>query len=315
MSQSGDENRDRSHRLIYAIALAAGVAVSLLSWIGGELTRGAFKARHVSTTFYGMTHVGPSPETQNAADLKNSVLAFGILGGVTGLVLGFAGGVGGRAPIRGAIVGAGALALGSTVGVVASMTMLPFYYRRLVPDPNDLLTPILIHGGISAAIGAVGGAPSRSARAVGDSRLRMSEGRAWVPCGHGYFPDQPRIVFPRFQRWRPGRRLAVNPFDLEASGLGPDGARGCVGDWPCIQTDPSRPRQPKVPENVQVQAGVHERRFESGGAEASLREPSLTVSGNRPPRRWSPGYHAGTRPRRYEGGRAPASCRVILEVA
>ena len=43
------------------------------------------------------------------------------------------------------------------VGVMSSLALLPFFYGRVVPDQDNLLTPTLIHGGIWAAIGAVGG--------------------------------------------------------------------------------------------------------------------------------------------------------------
>jgi hypothetical protein len=157
VSPSGEGNRHRSHLEIHAIALAAAIVAVVSCWLVGEMTREVFKPRLVSTPFFGRVNIGPSTETQNIADSRNAVLAFAILGGVTGLALGFAGGLGARSFFRGAIVGVGGLALGSLVGALTSISMLPLLYRQLVPDPNDLLTPILFHGGISAAIGIVGG--------------------------------------------------------------------------------------------------------------------------------------------------------------
>jgi hypothetical protein len=169
VSHSGHGDRPRSHQQIYAFALIAGIVACLISWLAGELTREVFKPRLVTTVFQGMRMVGPSTESQNAADFKNAVLAVAILGGVSGLVLGFAGGLGGRSPVRGAIVGVGALALGSLVGTFASIALFRLVYGRLVPDPNDLLTPIMAHGGVSAATGAVAGA----AFAIGVGRWRQ----------------------------------------------------------------------------------------------------------------------------------------------
>jgi hypothetical protein len=157
VSSSGEGNRHRSHREIYAIALTAGIVAGVFCWLVGELNREVFKPRMVTTVVFGRTNVGPSTETQNVADSRNAVVAFTILGGVTGLALGFAGGLGGRSLFRGAIVGVVGLALGGLVGSLASIEILPFFYRRLVPDPSDLLTPIMIHGGIFAAIAAIGG--------------------------------------------------------------------------------------------------------------------------------------------------------------
>jgi len=166
----GRATLDRSHQQIYAIALAAGIVASVFGWLVGELTRTAFKPREIVFVFQSIRSVGPSNETLNTADYKNAVLAFGIMGGVTGLLVGFAGGLGARSPFRGAIVGLGGFASGGLVATVASITILPFLYRRLVPDPNDLLTPIMVYGGISAAIGAVGGA----AFAIGMGRGRLA---------------------------------------------------------------------------------------------------------------------------------------------
>jgi hypothetical protein len=89
--------------------------------------------------------------------LANATLAFAILGGVTGLMLGLAGGLAGRSRARGVIVGLASLAAGTIVGALASFALIPLFFRGLVPDLNDLLTPILIHGGIWMAIGALGG--------------------------------------------------------------------------------------------------------------------------------------------------------------
>jgi hypothetical protein len=206
VSHSDEGNRPRSHQRIYAFALIAGIVACVISWLAGELTREVFKPRLVSTVFLEMTLVGPSAESQNAADFKNAVLAFAILGGVTGLVLGFAGGLGGRSPVRGAIVGVGALALGSLVGTFASIALLPFFYWRLVPDPNDLLTPIMAHGGIFAATGAAAGAAftigvgrwRQTARAMGGALLgAVLATVVFHLLGEMFFPDS-----------RPGDRVA-----------------------------------------------------------------------------------------------------------
>jgi hypothetical protein len=107
-----------------------------------------------------MTAMRPSRESQQLADTLNATLAFVILGGVTGLVMGIAGSLSGRSTERAGIVGLAALvagAAGAIVGFLAARALIPFFFRGLVPDRNDLLTPIMIHGGIWMAIGAVGG--------------------------------------------------------------------------------------------------------------------------------------------------------------
>ena len=95
------ESRPRSHRQIWAIALGAGVAAGLIAWLAGELAHGFFRPRlyKVEVMGLGMT-MQPSRESQAAADLTNATLAFAILGGVTGLAMGFAGGLADRSPAR-----------------------------------------------------------------------------------------------------------------------------------------------------------------------------------------------------------------------
>jgi hypothetical protein len=126
----------------------------------------------------GLTSLQPSPESQRVADTMNAMLAFAILGGTTGLFMGLAGGLAGRSPARGVVAGLGGTLFGAAFTVPASMSFLPFFYRSLVPDANDLLTPILIHGGIWMAIGAVGGL----AFSVGISRGRHLLNAAIAAC-------------------------------------------------------------------------------------------------------------------------------------
>jgi len=72
--------------------------------------------------------------------------------------MGIAGGLAGRSPGRAAQVGVAALAIGALAGSGVARLLLPFFFREVVPNLNDLITPILLHGGIWMAIGAVGGA-------------------------------------------------------------------------------------------------------------------------------------------------------------
>jgi hypothetical protein len=150
-------SKPRSAPQVLAIALAAGVVAGLAAWLGGESAHDAFRPELIPTEVLGRSVMVPSRDTLKAAALKNGTLASAILGCATGLVLGFAGGVAGRAPARGVIVGLAALAVGALAAALASLALLPLFFRDIVPDTNDLLSPILIHGAIWMAIGAVGG--------------------------------------------------------------------------------------------------------------------------------------------------------------
>jgi hypothetical protein len=140
----------------WAFALAIGLAAGVVAWIAGELTHGYFRPRLHEVTVLGMTYMQPSRESRTAADLANSTLVAAILGGVVGLTMGFAGGLAGRSHARGAIVGMAGFVGGSLAGALTSVALVPLFFRRLVPDQDDLLTPIFVHGGIWAAIGALG---------------------------------------------------------------------------------------------------------------------------------------------------------------
>jgi hypothetical protein len=140
----------------WAFALMAAIIVGLVSWIAGERAVDAFRPRLFLVQVLGQTSMQPTYRSKNSADYKNAVLTHAIYGCVMGLVMGVAGGMAGRSLSSGLIVALGAQAAGAVVGALASMALLPLFFRHSVPDLNDLLTPILIHGCIWAAIGAVG---------------------------------------------------------------------------------------------------------------------------------------------------------------
>jgi hypothetical protein len=169
---------------VWAIALVAGIVAGLLAWVGGELAQDTFKPRlYEVPNVFGAVSMQPTGASTNVAEYKNASLAFAILGGVTGLVMGLAGGVAGRSVGRGVIVGLGAQAVGALVGALASLVLLRFFYRGLVPDLNDLWLPVLIHGGIWMAIGAVGG----FAFALGKGSARRLQAAIGAAVASGFF--------------------------------------------------------------------------------------------------------------------------------
>lgn len=144
--------------LFHAIALACGLAAGLLAWAAGEAAYGAFKAKLFRQQQLLQVVIESTNASENEAEYKNATLAYALLGAATGLLLGFGGGLAARAPARGAAVGIAAALLGSMLGAGTSQGLLPLFFRNHVPDPNDLATPLLIHGGIWGSIGLVGGA-------------------------------------------------------------------------------------------------------------------------------------------------------------
>jgi hypothetical protein len=152
--------RPCTHRQVWIIALSAGLVAGLLSWLIVELTHGFFRPRLYPVSAMGMTAMRPSQESQRLADTLNATLAYTILGGLTGLVMGLAGALAGRSTERAGMLALATMvagAAGAIVGFLASKALVPLFFQGLVPDRNDLLTPIMIHGGIWVAIGALGG--------------------------------------------------------------------------------------------------------------------------------------------------------------
>ncbi len=169
---------------VWAAGLVAAVVASVGAWLLGELTVGAFQPRleSVRDAISGRMLLQPTTGSTNAADFKNAVLDHAVVGCVTGLVLGLAGGLAGRALRKGVVAGVGAQAVGALVGAATAWGLFPFLYRSLVPDVHDLLTPILIHGGIYAAVGAVAG----GAFALGAGYPRLMFHAAADACVAGF---------------------------------------------------------------------------------------------------------------------------------
>jgi hypothetical protein len=153
-----ERERSRSERHVWTIVLSTAVVAGLISWLGGEAAYGLFKPRlFVVHLLDGSTSLQPSIPSLRAADVKNTALALGILGAVTALAMSFAGGLVTGSPARGVMVGLGTLAVGALVSVLATFALFPLLHRQPVPDPNDMLTPVLVQAGIWMIVGAMAG--------------------------------------------------------------------------------------------------------------------------------------------------------------
>lgn len=170
------------HRQAWAIAMAAGLAAGLIAWLAAEFAHDAIKPRLVEVdVMYRGKVLQPTYETRKAAGVGNATLVFAILGGATGLAMGLAGGLAAGSLQRGALVGLAGLVAGSAVAALSSALLAPYFYRQLVPDMNDIWTPMLLLGGIWAAIGAVVGA----AFAMGSTGPRGLAGAVVCSCVGG----------------------------------------------------------------------------------------------------------------------------------
>jgi hypothetical protein len=144
------------------LALGAGLLAGVASWLVGELILHVFVPPYVAHQVMGQTIMKASFEDQSAADTKNAALAFAVLGGFMGAALGMAGGIARRSTKAGIASSALGLVSGAVLGALTSLALLPFYFRALDKAQeelsHDLTLPLLVHGGIWAACGLVGGA-------------------------------------------------------------------------------------------------------------------------------------------------------------
>ncbi len=116
---------------IWGFALTAGIAAGLISWAGGEFAQNAFKpSLSPMTLLSGDIMMLPTVSSTNFAEFKNATLTFAILGGVTGLAMGFAGGLAGRSLSRGVIVGLG----GHLAGILVGDSGIPGLTSILLPQ-------------------------------------------------------------------------------------------------------------------------------------------------------------------------------------
>ncbi len=155
-------NRSFSRRRIGAIALTAGVTAGLVSWVACEWVHDVFRPRLFEVPKWEAVWMEPTLESQYAANLKNAALASAVLGCAATFAMGLAGGLAARAPSRGIFVGLSAQAMGSLVGAVTALALIPVFHpvlqRPFRTVTNDVWLPLVMHAGVWAAVAAVGGA-------------------------------------------------------------------------------------------------------------------------------------------------------------
>jgi len=140
---------------LLALTLGVALAAGAISWLAGERILDAFRSD--LTPQVKSTQDAEDFRKFNAARLATATRTFGAMGGILGLAMGLAGGLARRLPsaaarcaILGMLLGAGA------AGGMASM-VLPYFFKTYDPQAGDLFLPLLTHGAIWSAAGAIGG--------------------------------------------------------------------------------------------------------------------------------------------------------------
>jgi hypothetical protein len=142
-----------SQLLVFAFvaALLAGVASLLV----GELILNRYQS-----DLNPPIQNNPRPEDVRRwkdARLYSATFTFTTLGGLLGLTLGLAGGLARRSVSASAMAAILGLLLGSTIAASFSLILVSIFFRAHDPHSNDLIFPLLTHGAIWSAVGAVGG--------------------------------------------------------------------------------------------------------------------------------------------------------------
>lgn len=150
-----------STRRLLLFAGVAGLLAGGLAWGIGEKTLQVFAPKTTTVTMFGTATRKVDFHDQVAADYKNAIAAYSILGASMGLCLGAAGGLARRAIAAGARAGGAGLVLGAVLTGGAAAAVLPVYFHQQEVDQEalsrDLLLPLLVHAGSWAVAGLAGG--------------------------------------------------------------------------------------------------------------------------------------------------------------
>jgi hypothetical protein len=146
---------------LWALTLGAGVLAGLLSWAAGEPLREVVRPRSTEFRTREGTRMFIPPTESAAADARNAALSFTVLGGLLGAGLGVAGGLSRKNGRAAALAGLLGLVLGAAATGGVTILLLPPYFAYQMRTPDEALQglfwPLLVHLGLWAPAGAVGG--------------------------------------------------------------------------------------------------------------------------------------------------------------
>ena len=151
----GVEHVPVHHGRLLAFAIAAAALAGSAALLAGEKILDAYH-----NDLFPPINFNPTIEEMSrlkAARLSTATLTFTCLGGFLGLAMGLAGGLARRsvsAAIGAAIVG---LVLGTVAEGILAYVVVSVFFKRYDPLAGDLALPLLTHGAIWLAVGAIGG--------------------------------------------------------------------------------------------------------------------------------------------------------------
>jgi hypothetical protein len=145
---------ERIGRLL-VFAIVAGLVAGAASVLIGERIMNFY-----NRDLFPPIENNPSAENMRRmkdARLYTAALTFTTLGGLLGLALGLAGGLGRRSTYAGVNAAILGLLLGSAAAASMSLVVVSIFYKSYEPQSGDLVLPLLTHGAIWSALGGVGG--------------------------------------------------------------------------------------------------------------------------------------------------------------
>ncbi|MEW4571433.1 hypothetical protein AB1L88_26460 [Tautonia sp. JC769] len=165
----------------WGLALLVAVVAGVGAWQGGEAIYGRFMPPLMATSgFPSIEEVQANTRARQSGTTREAMLTTALLGGLLGLGLGVVGGVVRGSGRSAAIAGLSGLVLGAGAGALATLALMPVYFRFYNPDKDDLIVAILIQGAIAAVMGAGAGAALGVGIAGGWGAVKTPEGRGIV---------------------------------------------------------------------------------------------------------------------------------------
>ncbi|WP_169975836.1 hypothetical protein [Tautonia rosea] len=196
---------------IWAWVVVAGLVAALMGWGAGELALVGFKPGFQMDDSLRQSLETATAETRrqmNEATTRSATVAYGVLAAALGLCLGVAGGMAGRS--RSQTVSAVALAtvLGGLAGAASTYALTELFHEIFRASSanysKDMLTPLLLHGGMwlpagffgGLALGLASGGWRRAGQAVFGGCLG-------VVCGVVVFEILAALLFPTAKTTHP----------------------------------------------------------------------------------------------------------------
>jgi hypothetical protein len=155
LASAGEKPFLEQYGRILAFALAAGLIAGVASLLAGEEIQNRYHSDLVPAL-----KIAPSAEDMRRwrdARLYSATLTFATMGGFLGLTMGLAGGLARRSGVAGARAAILGLLLGTAATASLALVLVSVFFKRHDPQSGDLVFPLLTHGAIWSAVGAIGG--------------------------------------------------------------------------------------------------------------------------------------------------------------